>query len=122
MSVFDGIADLISSTISDLGLGKSVTHVSKGDGAGYNTATGKAQPSEKQTTITAVVDALTRELLQGVAVRSGDLRLVVASAEFTTAPKAGDEIVMDSDTYDVLAVKPVMGGSEVLTYELHCRR
>lgn len=122
MSVFDGIADLIAETITDLGLGKSVTHVSKGDGSGYNTATGKAQPSEKEAAITAVVDALTRELLQGVAVLSGDLRLVVASGEFATAPKAGDEIKMDSDTYAVLAIKPVMGGSEILTYEMHCRR
>lgn len=121
-SVFDGIADLIGETITSLGLGKTVTHISVGAGSGYNTATGKAQPSSTQSEVVAVVDALTRELVQGVSVQSGDLRLIIAAGGVATAPSAKDLIEMDGATYAVLAVKPVMGGSSAITYELHCRR
>ena len=121
-SVFDGIADLLGETITSLGLGQSVIWTAVGTGAEYNTATGKAQPSETETTVTAIVDSMTREMVQGIAVLSGDVRLTVAATEFATAPTAKGKVAIGGKEHAVMAMKPNYGGTDVLTYEFHCRR
>jgi len=122
MSVFDGLDEVLAEVFADLELGASAQHVSVGKGAGYNTATGRYSGSRADPRdIAPAVDTLTRELVQGVAVRTGDLRLVAPAPQFAAEPKAGDEVLMGGRTWTVLAVKRSQGGDVVMAYELHCR-
>lgn len=120
MSVFDGIGDLLNDLIVGEGLGRTVTHWSVGRGANYNPATGMSTPAEDAYTMTAVVDDLTRALVESVAVVAGDLKLTIPAPAFTVAPTTKDRIVIDGASHAVLVVKSVGPGPVV--YELQCRR
>lgn len=123
MSVFDGLDTVLSDVFADLGLGAAMSHVSVASEGNYNTATGAYEPAKTTAvSISPAVDTLTRELVAGIGVRTGDLKLTAPALQFSTEPKAGDEILMGAETWAVLAVAKSQGGAVVLAYELHCRK
>lgn len=123
MSVFDGLDTVLADVFSDLGLGAAMSHVSVEATGNYNTATGTYDAARAEAhAISPAVSSLTRELVEGVGVRVGDLKLTSPALQFATEPTAGDEILMGAETWAVLAVAKSQGGAVVLAYDLHCRK
>lgn len=116
------IAAAFSGPFANMGLLASAGHISVGEGAGYNRVTGDYTPSEAEpVAFTPAVSSMTRELLAGVEVRAGDMRLTAPALQFAAAPKAGDIVTMNGERWTVLAVSE-SAGDVAFAYELHCRR
>lgn len=121
MAVFDGVSALLSQTFSDLGLSAPVT-ISRPSAGAYSPATGSRSVTYATETVGAVVEALRRELVEGVAVQAGDLKLIIPAASLSgSAPTTADTVTHGVRAFAILAVSPVMAGSQVITYELHAR-
>jgi len=132
MSALDGLADILSEVIAAEGLGGTVIHTSRGEGAGYNPATSAATPSETPSEVMAVIGPVTRELKQGVGVQAGDVMVSGAPSAFSAEPTERDSIniggsivagsVVGGVSYAVVAVVVTRGGADPVWYDLQCRR
>lgn len=121
MAAFDGVSQLLSDVLSDQGLMAPMSLTRRSAGA-YSPATGERAIAIAQEAFSAVVDALRRELVEGVSVQAGDLKLTVPSVELSQAPTTSDVIAYNGQDWSILAVVPVVAGSLVITYQIHARR
>lgn len=101
--------------------GKAIAFQSIVEGS-YDPATGDMAAN---TVTSSNVQALIKdyngiELMSGV-IQQGDRKVTIA-ASGATLPQPSDKIVIDSETYNIIAVKTIWSGELAALYELQARK
>lgn len=118
---FSEIADLINDTITDEGLGRSITYTSVTAGA-YDPATGTSTPTTSNETANAIIeDFKGLELLNGL-VQAGDKKVSIAADALSATPKPTDTVTVDGAVHTIVQVNNIEAGGVVILHVLQCRR
>ena len=118
---FAEIADLIADTVTDEGLGETVTLTTVTAGA-YNPATGAATPSTSTQTVQATIEEYDgADLIAGLGA-AGDKKVSIPAAQLSAAPKPTDTVTVDGVVYAVVTVRTDRAGGVDILYTLQCRK
>lgn len=106
MGLKSGIQSAVGSAIKSLGdLPTLVTHNSMG-AVSYNPTTGANTPTiTAQTNLKAVFSKYGAREVDGDIVAQGDIKLLIAGADVTIAPKQDDTFLEGTNTWKALNVK-----------------
>ena len=100
--------------------GQQVTFVSVTEAA-YSTTTGGAAVTEVETLVTGVMLEYKTAEIDGTRVQEGDVR-VYMEAKQGIDPKAGDKMLIDSVTWQVITSRPLKPGPVIVLHDLQLRR
>jgi hypothetical protein len=116
----DARARATANTLLDK-FGKSITLTSIVEGS-YDPATGDMSANTAtNTTHTAIIkDYNGIDFMSGV-IQSGDRKVMIAALD-TTTPQPADKVTIDSEVYQVIAVRYVWSGELPSLYELQVRK
>lgn len=118
---FSEIADLISDTVTDEGLGEAVVLTTVTAGT-YDPATGAATPSTTTTTVQATIEEYEgADLIAGLGA-AGDKKVSIPAAQLASAPKPTDKVTVAGVVYVVVSVRTDRAGGVDIIYTLQCRK
>jgi len=84
--------------------------------------TGGSSAGASLATVKAVVGAYELRYVDGDVIKAGDLRLLIAGSGLSFTPSAGQTCSVDSQTWKVVAVRPISSGEQNAAWELQVRR
>ena len=87
----------------------------------YDPSTGQAEATTTSTEVPAVIEDA-KVGRDGSLAHFGDLDMTVAARTLPDAPKPGDTVQIDDETYAVLAVSTSWAGATPVLYRLQIRR
>lgn len=101
--------------------GASVTYTQVTAGA-YNPATSSATPTTVASTVKAVVETFAGTHFFSELIIAGDKKFTCPASSFSSEPKPGDTVTLDSIVYTVVAVKAIFSGALAAIYEIAARK
>jgi len=118
VSVLDAPLRRVAGTLVErFGTAASVLQITPGS---YNPATGGATDSTGTVTCRAVLREIANREVFGLA-QLGDQVALVAATAFTTAPQPKDSVVIGTQTYQVVEVRPLRTGDQAAAFDLVLR-
>lgn len=121
MSLDTTLRKIASKQITRFGRSVTVAHPAAQSGT-YSAATGAITGGTLlSNTVYGVVSHVEHDSRTGTVLR-GDLLVIVAAQDMTFAPKADDEITVDSVKYKVLDVVVAEAPVQSVIYEIHARK
>jgi hypothetical protein len=116
----DARARATANTLLDK-FGKSITLTSIVEGS-YDPATGDMSANTTtNTTHTAIIKDYNGIDFMGGVIQSGDRKVMIAALD-TTTPQPADKVTINSEVYQVIAVRYVWSGELPALYELQVRK
>jgi len=100
--------------------GKSVTWTAYAESFNPATSVNTRTPTARTATIKPP-QAFRQGYVDGDLVRVGDLKTGIAASGLSFTPKTGDTVLLDTVTYEVMAVWPIYSGTSVAVYDAQLR-
>lgn len=102
MNVQEIFLQTAESCIKDYGMYITLIHKTSGE---YNPATSSTEIIEDSHSVKALVEDYGERFIDGKLIQANDRKLTIASASLTIEPEIGDEVVINTVSYEVINKK-----------------
>lgn len=119
MPDYNNIAANVKASLGRAGMAASYVSVTNGV---YNPSTGSVTATEATTQVSVVRLSYSEYEMNNTQIKQGDIKVLMDATSLSEDPKTEDKIVMNSETWNIIDIKPLDPAGIVVMYELRLRK